>query len=505
MAQKASTGDVERWLDAHLSRLPDDAHAWLALAESKERQGRLEDALDDLELAVHHGPRLVAVRLAHARVLADLGRLDEAEETLREALSADAGQPDVHFKLGNLLSRAGRYEHAVEALRAGMLLQPDRADIESNLSHALFEVGQIDEAIAAAQRAIAISPKLAEAHHNHALALLAAGRPDEALLSIERALAISDTAGSRALAGHVLRDLGRIDDAIATYGLALARDPALGDAIINRCYAKLLDGRYDEGWREYASRFDATNTACRGFPYPEWRGESLAGRTVLIYAEQGIGDEIMFASCIPDVLALAGRCVIECSARLASLYARSFPSAFVHGGTKADAHDWLSAAGKIDYQVARTVGASWIDGTMKTRGNLRSIPVDVFMSRMAREGIRLVSLQYAMTASERSAAGDACWPAIWDDFEDVAALMSELDAVVTIDNTVAHLAGALGCPGIVILHASPEWRYLQSGDRMPWYPSLDLIRRQYGQPWEETLATTVARLERLLAGVDQRS
>ena len=142
---------------------------------------------------------------------------------------------------------------------------------------------------------------------------------------------------------------------------------------------------------------------------------------------------------------------------------------------------------------------------MKTRGNLRSIPLGVFMDSLVRDGIRLVALQYGMTDSEMIAAGDACWPGIWEDFDDVAALISELDAVVTIDNTVAHLAGALGCRGVVLLHASPEWRYLKDGDRMPWYPSLSLVRRSLRQSWETTLSAAVVRLEQLLREPDQSS
>jgi hypothetical protein len=151
---------------------------------------------------------------------------------------------------------------------------------------------------------------------------------------------------------HALRDLGRLDPALAQYDSMLARQPQFGGAVINRCYAPLARGDYTAGWAAYEQRFTASATRERNFTFPGWRGDRLTGKRILVYAEQGLGDEIMFASYVRDVLQCAAHVVIECNTRLAPLFARSLPRAAVHGANKDDDHSWLQALPQVDFQVA---------------------------------------------------------------------------------------------------------------------------------------------------------
>ena len=530
-------------LEEHLDEHPDDAEARLLCGEIFERRRQVEDAIDQFELAVHHAPSTVAPRLALARVLSDAGRSEEAEEELRGARDIDRACPDPYFKLGNLLIRNGRHSDAITELRAGLQQAPHRADAWCNLAHALNQTGAYPDAEQACDRAIAIDLCMPQAHHNRAIALLAQGRADAALDSVKRALTLQDSALTHAVGGHALRDLGRIDEAVQAYNEALRRQPDLGDALINRCYANLLAGRYREAWPDYDRRFEATDTADRGYPYPAWKGDDPAGKTLFVYAEQGLGDEIMFASCIPDLIAAGARCVIECHERLAGLYARSFPAAYVHGGRKTDSRDWLTQAPSIDWQIAAgslpwrldrcestfpaaagylradparrdrwrqklspdgrlTVGVSWRGGSTHTRGALRSMPFDALVGTFDGLDIRIINLQYGDLPESVRDSGLLVWPDLWNDLDEVAALMCELDVIVTVDNTVAHLAGALGMRGMVMLHSSPEWRYLQVGDRMPWYPSLTLLRQKTAGDWTPVLETLRCHLGEVHAASD---
>lgn len=515
----------------------DSAEAHRLLGRVHREQGNLEDAADCFELASHFAPDMVEAWIDLAAALRGLGRLDEAEAACRRAAELAPWLPEAQSELANLAKSRGDLEGAIAGYHDALRLRPDFVPALCNLGYTLHALGRFAEAQRELEQALSQDPLLAEAHHNLGLALREQGRPAQALACFERALELRpNLIETRAAAAHCLRDLGQLNEAIAAYGDVLAGKPDFGDAVINRCYAYLQNGEYVAGWAEYERRFAATQTSPRYFPYPLWRGEPLAGRTLLVYAEQGLGDEIMFASCLPDVLAHAGRCVIECNARLAPIFGRSFPAAVIHGGAKGDAVDWLSGVPPIDCQLpigslprhvratagafprhagylradpvaverwrsrlARAgnglkVGLSWRGGTPATRGLLRSIPLEMLAAAVGGSGATLICVQYGDIAADIVRANAANGVKVYDllddnhDMDESAALISALDLVVSVDNTVVHLAGALGRPVWVLLSASPEWRYPRTGAAMPWYPSARLFRQPRAGDWNSVLA-----------------
>jgi hypothetical protein len=267
----------------------------------------------------------------------------------------------------------------------------------------------------------------------------------------------------------------------------------------------------------------------------------LSGRSILVYAEQGIGDEIMFASCVPELVERGARIVLECDPRLARLFARSFPSVRVVEGRLRASDDWVGVTGRVDFQVAAgslpwhfrrgierfpqhlgylradparvefwrrrldglgtglKVGVSWRGGLAKTRSAVRSLPVSLLRSLLGAPNCRFVSLQYGKVDDDLSALGAAApahWPDEHRDLDELAALVSAVDVVISVCNATVHLAGALGSETWVMTPASAEWRYMARGDRMPWYPSVRLVRQPKCGDWDSVVSELFVRLER---------
>jgi hypothetical protein len=310
-----------------------------------------------------------------------------------------------------------------------------------------------------------------------------------------------------------------------------------------RAVIELKRGNYARGWQDYGVRAKSKLNVPRPFRFPEWRGESPAGKRVLVYGEQGLGDEIMFASCVPDLLREAGPCVLDCAPRLAELFARSFPSARVFGTPQRDpAPAWLGAVGEVDLQIAigdlprryrrrledfpahhgylcpdpdkvvhyrqrlaalgpgPKIGLSWRGGTRTSRRDLRSIGLAALAPVVERLPAHWVSLQYTPCADEIAAFRERTgvmvhhWQHAIDDYDDTAALVTALDAVVSVCTAVVHLAGALGRPALVVVPVAAEWRYGAAGEAIPWYPTVRLLRQSHAGEWGDVLDRVLAAL-----------
>ncbi len=524
--------DAQRSLMRAIELEHDNSQAHHNLGLVYLEQGHTEDAVDCFQLAVHFCPRLVSAYADLSAALLVLRRYSAAEDACRTALELDPVSPIVWLRLGHVLKARGELADAAAAFRAASEHDSSSPDAACQLALALFRLGQYEESYAAHTALIAKCADFAPAHHNLGLLQLETGDAAAAMQSFQRALQLRPgTAETRTCIAHALRDLGRLDEAIAAYDEVLAECPQFGDALINRCYSLLMRGDYVAGWSAYEQRFDATQTLLKDFGISRWRGEPFQGKRVLVLAEQGIGDEIMFASCIPDLQAIAGDCLIQCSRRLTGLFARSFPQASVHGADKNEDDEWLRALPAIDFQVpigslplhfrrahsqfpahggylraeparieawrrtltaptkAARIGIAWRGGTLRNRQYLRSSSLADWVPIIAHPHYEFVSLQYGDCTSELQALGAQRHLALRDagnaaaDLDELAALISALDLVISVDNTVAHLAGALGARVWVLLPFSAEWRYLRSANSMPWYSSARLFRQPRPRDW----------------------
>ncbi|MGZ8153895.1 MAG: tetratricopeptide repeat protein [Burkholderiales bacterium] len=410
----------------------------------------------------------------------------------------------------------------------------------------LIELDRRQEALAAAEEAALRQPSNREVLLALGFAYQKGHRPHDALRCYQQALAMGEPdAELLNNYGIVLQDLGRPQEALESYDRALARDPQHILARFHRALAQLLIGNYAAGWPDYEARLVSAQ-APRGATRPRWQGGDAARMTLLAYGEQGLGDEIMFASCLPDLIRCAGHVVVECSPRLHGLFARAFPAATVraagspagpetprdlqidaevptgslplyfrgsrsafprHGGyLHADPKRVAVWRDKLDaLGPAMKIGLSWRGGTYATRSPLRSIDLDRLLPLLKLPNVHFVSLQYTAEALSEIQALEAehaiqvtHWPEAIADYEETAALVSALDLTITVCTAIVHLAGALGRPVWVAAPRSPEWRYGFSGEEMPWYPSARVLRQDAHGEWDGVVGELARRLRAVL-------
>ncbi|MCC6532787.1 MAG: glycosyltransferase family protein [Burkholderiales bacterium] len=510
-------------------------------------QGLAERACGEYQAAIEAGDDCARAHLGQSRAYIALGRIDEAFDSLEVASALNPECVATLQCLAALRRDSGAVAEAIALLERAVALQPMRSDLHCELALALNRAGRVAAAVQAYRTAIALNPRAAAAHINLGLVhLQQLGEAREAEAHFRAALAV-DATRVEALAnlGLALHDQGRHVEVFELYRHALRQHADHTELRWNQALARLSLGDYAQGWPDYELRFSRPGGRKLGrFPYPDWDGDTLREGGLLVLAEQGLGDEIMFASCLEDLRAVAHRVVVECSPRLAPLFARSFGGMHVHGVERQAALDWLDAYPDL---VAKTaigslparsrndltsfprhqgylradpkavaayrarldalggsvrVGLSWRGGTDKTRSMLRSLDLASLRPFFDIAQARFVCLQHGLHEAERRALsgyGVAVWDEIPSDLDATAALISALDVVVTVANTNAHLAGALGRPAWVLLNACPEWRWWQSGERSPWYPSLTLLRAERCHPLDATIGPVAEWLSALRA------
>ncbi|MBP2292723.1 tetratricopeptide repeat protein [Azospirillum rugosum] len=497
-------GDAARCFDAALALHPDFAEAWDNLGALKAAQGHMEEAA-----ACH--------RAALAR------RWDSAA---------------AWNNLGIALNALGRGDEAIAAWRQAVILEPGQTEAWSNLGNGLRDRDGFDDAIACHHRALRVVPAQPAANNNHGHALQGMGRHGEAARWFRRALAL-DPAYAEALSnlGLAVQRSGRTADAERLYNRALALQPGLALARFDRSLLRLERGDLAGGWADYGARFASGRIgAGQSPPLPPWRGEDLAGKRLLVWGEQGVGDTILFASLIPEVVGWATAVVVEVDPRMVPLFARSFPMATVRapaddaGGCDVQApvgslagwfrttladfpgrpawltpdpalverwRDRLAALGP-----GLRVGIGWRSQVMTEERRAAYTALEAWEPVFALPGLHLVNLQYGDCATELAEAESRFGRAIhrWDDldlkddFDGMAALVANLDLVLSPAMSVGELAGALGVP--VWRVGRRDWTQLGTGVR-PWFPA----QRLFQPAPEETLGDVPARVARALAAM----
>jgi tetratricopeptide (TPR) repeat protein len=589
LAQTGRTEHAAEMLARAVASRGDVAAVHLELANLLAGLRRFEPALAHFDMATRLQPDLVAAHNNRGTVLQTVRRLPEALGSYDAAIAL---QPDyllAHINRGNVLRDLGRSADALASYDLALSLRPDHARTHLNRSAALRDLHRLEEALPSCERALALYPGLAEAHlqrghilrdlRRHADALASydrtiALRPDdhvahngrgaallelqrlaEALPSIEKAIALRpDYVYAHMNCANALLGLGRTEDALGSFERAMALDPTRADAcwLAGTCDLKL--GQYERGWRRYEQRVnDPLLKLPQGFAQALWRGiEPIADKTVLLYAEQGLGDALQFCRYARLVAERGAKVILTVPRALVRLltsldgavavvapedplprfdYCCSLMSLpFVFNTTvstvparvpylRAGQDDLLRWKEKLGGTNRLRVGLAWSGGFRAGQPDTwavnqrRNAPLESF-APLRHPDVEFYSLQKGEPAeSELAAARSKGWsgPALIDhtgqlrDFADTAALVEQLDLVICVDTSVAHLAGALGKPVWILNRFDGCWRWLCGRDDTPWYPSARLFRQETPGDWDGVVARVKADLVALVSACQVRS
>ncbi|WP_460908639.1 tetratricopeptide repeat protein [Paraburkholderia jirisanensis] len=485
---------------------------------------RLEPALSSFNEAIASAPRLVSAIYNSAVVLERLGRLEEALARCDRVIDLDAAHAKAYANRGNVLQSLGRNGQAVESYAKALALEPDGIEVLCNQASALRYLGRRDEALLACERALALGGDGVASRFARGRALQALHRYDDALMDFDRVLAIQpENKIAHFQRGNTLRDLRRHEEAKHAYGQAIALDPEYVHAHCMRAFLCLTVADFSNGWEEYEWRWRDSNMsgAVRNFVQPRWNGrEPLIGKTILLYVEQGLGDTLQFCRYLVMVKALGATVVLEAQVELQSVLATlsgvdvlvrygeplppfdfhcpllSLPHAF---GT--DLHTIPSGVpylsvdtrlrqkwqDKLGPRSRPRIGIVWSGNPKHLNDHNRSIGFDS-LSPMMSDAYEWISLQKVIREDERDAVAASQVRHFGDDiedFSDTAALLQEVDCLLSVDTSVAHLAGALGRPLWLMLPYTPDFRWLLDRDDSPWYPQARLFRQTSPGEWSD--------------------
>jgi tetratricopeptide (TPR) repeat protein len=484
------------------------------------------------------------VRRVEALVRA--GRLRAARRLAAETCRAHPRSAAAHNGLGFVDERLGRHAAAASSYERALAIAPADDRLHFNLGNARVLMGKLDEAETAFARALALNPRAVDVLNNLGIIRQYQRRPADAARFYRRAIAIdSRFPVARANLANLAREARRFPAAIAAFRRVLRRFPDYGPAHLGLAVVYLQIADFARGWPEYEWRFWSDMARRRSSPGADWDGSPLAGRSILLRAEQALGDQILFASIVPDVLADAGRVTIECDERLVSLFTRSFAAAEVvafpyrrwRGRPRSswpDVRAWLgtlpmyyrrSAATFPAHRgflvpssalVARwrrrmralgpalTVGISWKGGSEPYSRALRSLPIAEWSPLLRTPGVAFVNLQYGPARAEAREVAPIARVHDWPDADPVrdldgfAAEVAALDLVISIDNTTVHMAGAVGQRVWTLVPYSATWRWAPGRTDNLWFPSMRVFQQRRPGEWGPVLAEIGTELSRLV-------
>lgn len=498
-----------------------------------DSSGKFEEAAVLYKKLNTHFPNNSRVLTNLGTIEMKMGNLEECVKLLGKSLKVDPKQPNALSNRGIALHELNRFEEALASYNRAIALKSDYADAYNNRGNSLHNLNRLDEALASIDRSLELQPNRAEAHNNRGNILRDLIRPDEALASLDRAIALKpDYAEAFCNRGNVLQDLNRLDEALASFDLAIALKPDYAEAYWNKSLLKILMGDYEEGWKLYEWRWNRSeNKTVKRLPQPLWLGnQSIANKSILIRQEQGLGDMIQFCRYASMVEALGAQVIIEVPSPLVSLTSTlkgnftfivkgkplpdfdlqcplmSLPLAFkttvstIHAEIPylyTDAHKQEVWRKRLGSKTKLRVGLAWSGSTTHKKDRNRSIPLKLF-EPMFKLPVEFHSLQKEIRKDDAVVLSNYKQIKLHqnkiNDFSDTAALIQEMDLVISVDTAVAHLGGALGKIVWVLLPFIPDYRWMLNRTDSPWYPSATLIRQTKIGDWSSVILDVTNRL-----------
>lgn len=562
-----------------LAQRPRELGARCALGHALLARGKRDEALALFRDAVRRAPRSAGAHFGLGCALFAHYRRAEAEAAFRRALELDPAHLEARTSLADALRLRGDFKAARETCEIALALEPLSEDARLGMALTHFAFGEGERAIAMLRAMAEANPGAPRPLRHLGGLLRDSGSAEQAIPYLERALRLDpkDPDAMRFL-GSALSDLGRYAEARGMFEAALAAAPQRADlwnelgvfemfagtiAAAERCFRRAIElapeqpaqqnnlghcliarGELEEGWArlDYRGGLVGHAEGHQRFALPRWEGGPLGGKAILVYAEQGLGDEILFSSCVPDLARAARRVLLECDRRLGGIFARSFPGVEVHAADRWRADEWYKllepkpdlqvAAGSLPRFLRRRIedfprhagylkadpariehwrerlarlgpglriGISWKGGFIRTGEMRRTLPLERLLPILRQPGAAFVNLQYTDARAdlrrleERHGVRIRHWPEAIEDYENTAALVCALDGVISVCTSLVHLCGALGRPVWVLAPYNPGFRY-RIGERNPWYPSVELFEQEVPGQWEPVIARVAERL-----------
>ncbi len=509
----------------------------LRAAITHHRSGRLAEAADLYQRVLKVQPDNLGACNNLGLALGHQRRDKEAIECFRRALAIDPGAHEILVNLADVLKRRGKVEEAIACLRRALASNPDNVQTLLKLGITLHGIGDLEGAGDHFEKALVKKPDIVDAHHNLGNVRQDQGRMDAAVRYYRQALSLNpDLEQTHSSLGNALRHLGKLDEALHHHRQAVSIDPEYAVGHLNKSVTDLLLGDFDTGLAEYEWRWRSSPflKSKRTFSQPMWDGTSLEGRTILLHVEQGLGDAIQFVRYAPLVRDRGARIVVECQAPLVRLISNmnAVDSVIAEGDARPDfdvyaplmslpyifcttvasipahvpylvppqtAPAVLAAAGNGRFRV----GIVWAGSPTHTNDRNRSCRIEQFEPLLSTPGIWFCSLQKGPAAA--ALKHDAFHHVHnlgehLSDLSDTAAVIQQLDLVISVDTSIVHLTGALAKPVWILVPFAPDWRWLCEREDSPWYPTARLFRQTAIGEWDSVFSRMAAELESYSGG-----
>jgi tetratricopeptide (TPR) repeat protein len=480
--------------EAAIELAPNYTQAYFNLGNALQEDGPHEVAIAAYQRALTLDPKHVPARNNLAYLYQTIGNYQQAIALYRQALGLNPDSALAHMNLANLLQEQGNFDGAMVHYEKAILLDPSNADRFYNLAVAYQSMGQTDRAIPTYYEALRLNSRHAASHYNLGM-LLRADRPTEALAHLQQAITYQpDVAEPYNSIGLVWQDRQEIAAAIASFRQALELDPDLAEAHVNLGKALLLAGNYPDGFAEYEWRWQSAAFLQTQLPrhksIPRWEaGIDVAGKTVLLWAEQGLRETLLFVRFVPIVKALGATVIVECDRQLVALF-EQIPGI---GAVIAKGDPFASCDLQAPFLSLPMILGTTIDTIphspqrqsakpIASTGQRISLAVSEPISEMLRSQFTTVSTVELVKLPEIDSATN---------ITTLATTIADCDLIITLDSPIAHLAGYLGIPTWVMLEFSSDWVWLCDRADSPWYETVKLFRQSESKDWESVVQAIV--------------
>lgn len=532
-----------------LQSMPTDHDVWLRLGKLERRAGEMQKAELCFRRAIELSPGLLQAYAAIGDLFISQGRLAEAESALNTYVALAPQSFDAHYQLGRVLRQKGNPSAAIDVFNTALSLGEGDAKFYFELGGALNSLARYEQALAAYQKASELEPNNAEVLFALGAIYQNQGNVSEAAVFYERAAKVSSKqeAGYFSNMARLSECRGEFEEAQAYLDELIKFYPDVPAVRTWRGESLLCLGRFEEGWVDYEWRMKHPGWQARiggyNFSQPLWDGSPLAGKTLLVCAEQGLGDTLQFCRYLPLLHAQGARIIFYCQPELISLLGNMAALSRIEmrdmSKAAAEQFDFHVPLMSLPYYCGTTrqnipaqtpyltlsdesrerwrdrlqgaglkVGLVWAGSSQHARDQLRSCPLTALAPLFDIENVNFYSLQKGKAAEQIKSLPQAKAPqdlsAELNDFTDTAAVVENLDLVISVDTAVAHLVGALGRPVWTLIYWPPEWRWLLEGDDSPWYPSMRLFRRAESDNWNSVIERVAESLNEMVVSLPTR-